>query len=287
MKAIFKKEFRGYFQGIIGWLFLALFLAFAGIYIYVDNILNGYPYFEVVLQPLSMVLAFMIPMVTMRFMAEEKKQKTDQLLLTSGVPAEKIIAGKLLASFALLGIAMAVLCPVPLGLALFGKINFITAYGAIFAFFLMGCAYLTIGAFVSCTTEHQILAAILSYALIFFTLLSEGIGSLFETDSTTAFVTFFILILAGVFGIHMLLRNKWITGVAALVAEGGLILVKIIKPALLEGKVAELFGAFALTGKMNNFILGVFDLGGAVYYLSIIVLFYFLSVQVVKNSGRN
>ncbi len=287
MKAIFKKELRGYFQGIIGWFFLFFFLIITGIYIYVDNILGGYPNFEVVLEPVSLVLCFMVPMVTMRFMAEENKQKTDQLLLTSGVSVERIVLGKLLAACALLAIALLFCCIVPPVLSVFGKVNFATAYGGILGFFLMGCAYISLGAFISCTTEHQILAAIVTYGVIFFTWLAQGVGTLFETDAHTAYVVIAILLLLVVLAVHMLMKNSLITGITALLTEGTLIGINILKPALLEGRLADVFGAFSVIGKMDNFLLGVFDLSAVVYYLTIIALFYFLSVQAIKKRRWN
>jgi ABC-2 type transport system permease protein len=287
MKAIYKKELRGYFQGIIGWLFLFFFLLLTGIYVYVDNILGGYPYFEVVLDPMAMIFAFIVPMITMRLMAEEKKQKTDQLLLTSGVPVEKIIGGKLLAALTLFGIALAACCLIPLVLSMYGNVNYATAYSSILAFFLMGSTYIAIGTFVSCTTEHQILAAIITYGAIFFTMLAPGIGGVFETDSKTAYVVFAILGIVLISVIYMLMKNTLITVIFAVITEGPLICVKLIKPSLLEGRVADLFSAFGISSKQSDFINGVFNLSTVIYYLSIAALFYFLSVQAVKKRRWN
>ncbi len=287
MKAIYKKEFRNYFQSIIGWLFLFFFFGITGVYIYVDNILGGYPNFEVVLEPVGLVFCFIVPMITMRFMAEERKQKTDQLLLTSGVSVEKIILGKLLAGFSLLGIAMAGCCIVPLMLSFFGNVNFASAYSGILGFFLMGCAYISIGAFISCTTEHQVLAAIITYGVIFFTWIAEGVGSLFETDSNTAYVLISVLILLLAAVVHMLMKNFLITLVFAVITEGPLIAVKFIKPELLEGKAADVFGAFSLIGRIHNFLQGIFDLSAVVYFLTVTLLFGFLAVQAVKKRRWN
>ncbi len=287
MKAIYKKELRGYFQSIIGWLFLFFFLLLTGIYVFVDNILGGYPYFEVVLDPMAMVFAFIVPMITMRQMAEERKQKTDQLLLTSGVSIEKIIGGKLLAAITLFAVPIAAWCIVPLALSAYGNVNFASAYSAILAFFLMGCTYIAIGTFVSCTTEHQILAAIITYGAIFFTMLAPGIGGLFENDSKTAYIVFALLGIVLISVIYMLLKNTLITVIFAVLTEGPLICVKFIKPSLLDGRVAKLFSAFGISSKQSDFINGVFNLSTVIYYLSIVALFYFLSVQAVKKRRWN
>ena len=287
MKAIYKKELRSYFHGIIGWLFLFFFFGITAVYVYVDNILGGYPNFEVVLEPVALVYCFVVPMITMRFMAEENKQKTDQLLLTSGVSVEKIVAGKLLAAFTLPSIAVLVCCFIPLLLSLFGKVNMASSYSGILGFLLMACAYIAIGAFISCTTEHQIPAAIITYGAIFFTWLAQGIGGLFETDSRTAYVTFAVMMLIVIFLIHHFMHNTVVTAVFAVVTEVPLMLVRFIKPTLLEGKVADVFGYFSMIGRLDNFLRGVFDVSALVYYLTIIALFYYLAVRAIKKRRWN
>ena len=91
MLAIYKKEMRAYFNSIIGWLFGAFFLVFTGIYYYLYNLYYGYTNFGYSLSSISLIFILLVPMVTMRMVAEENKQKTDQLLLTSPVSVEKII----------------------------------------------------------------------------------------------------------------------------------------------------------------------------------------------------
>ena len=85
MLAIYKKELRAYFTSVIGWMFLAFFLAFVGLYVFLYNFLKGEAFIGYALAQVSLIFALLVPMVTMRSMAEEKKQKTDQLLLTSPV----------------------------------------------------------------------------------------------------------------------------------------------------------------------------------------------------------
>ena len=125
MQAIYKKELRAYFNGIIGWLFIAFFLVFVGIYFFLYNLYSGYSDFGYTLSSITIVFIFLIPMVTMRLMAEEKKQKTDQLLLTAPVSVEQIILGKYLATVTLFAIVMAICCIYPIIMSFFGDVNMV------------------------------------------------------------------------------------------------------------------------------------------------------------------
>ena len=97
MLAIFKREFKSYFQNVIGWLFVAALLAVYGLYFYVYNLKNGYPYISYDLKGIGFIMMIAVPILTMRSLSDEKKTKTDQLMLTSPVSVGRIVAGKYLA----------------------------------------------------------------------------------------------------------------------------------------------------------------------------------------------
>ena len=155
MLAIYKRELKSYFTSMIGFVFMGFFLAIMGIYTVVYNLVNAYSNFEYVLDSLSFVLIIIIPIITMRVIAEEKKQKTEQLLYTSPVSVEKIIIGKYLAVLTLFLIPMVITLFYPLILCQFGTINFATAYGGILGFSLMGATYIALGVFISSLTERS------------------------------------------------------------------------------------------------------------------------------------
>ena len=142
MLAIFKKELKSYFHSMIGYVFMAFFLVVIGIYMFVYNFTYQVANFEYVLNSVTFVFIVLIPILTMRLMAEEKKQKTDQLLFTSGVSMAKIVLAKFFAVLALFGITMFVVCIYPLILNIFGDVPFGTGYASIFGFFIMGAAFI-------------------------------------------------------------------------------------------------------------------------------------------------
>ena len=96
MFAVLKREFRSYFQNVVGWLFVAVLMALFGLYFYVYNLRQGYPYLYYTLSAITIIFMIAVPILTMRSFAEDRKNKTDQLMLTAPVPVAKIVLGKYL-----------------------------------------------------------------------------------------------------------------------------------------------------------------------------------------------
>ena len=182
MLAIYKKELHSYFTSVLGWVFIAFFLVMTGLYFVLYNLING-----IINDGIQMIFVFLlVPVLTMRSVAEENRQKTDQLLYTAPISITKIIAGKYLALITLLAAAMAIVCTYPLLFNnLIGKaasngetVDFAVAYGSTFGFFLLGAAYIAIGLFISSMTESQVIAAVASGIIMIFTYLMSGIAGL-------------------------------------------------------------------------------------------------------------
>ncbi|MBO5354093.1 MAG: ABC transporter permease [Lachnospiraceae bacterium] len=287
MLAVYKKELRAYFNSIIGWPFLAFFLAFIGIYFFVNNLFYGYTHFGYALYSVILIFILLVPMVTMRIMAEENKQKTDQLLFTSPVSVEKIILGKYFAVVTLFAIVVLVTCTYPLIMAAFGEVNFGMNYAAIFGFFLLGCAYLAIGTFISALTESQAFAAIVTFIVVLFTYLMDGIASLFSTSARTAWLVFAFLLLLVAVLTWLLMKSKLVTGMFLVISQGALAAVYFMKPTIFDGAVVEVFGWFSVVARFDDFVSGIFNVSSVVYYLSIVVLFIFLTVQAIKKRRWN
>ena len=285
MLAIYKKELRAYFNGMTGWLFLFFFFLVVAIYSYVYNVMSRFPEFEYVLYSISLMFTLLTPMVTMRVLAEEAKQKTDQLLLTSGVSAEKIVTAKFLATGTLLVIAMAISSVYPLVLSLFGNVNFKTAYSAIIGFMFMGFAYFSIGIFISSITESQALAAIATFVVTLLTWLSSSLAGLFDASARTAWTVFAVILLIVSILVQLLVKKVLVTAIFTVLTQGALALVFFLKPALFEGSVSAVFDWLSVAKRFDNFNYGIFDVTALVYYACIVLLFWFLTVRSVKQKG--
>lgn len=284
MSAIYKKELKSYFTNMIGFVFIAFFLAIIGIYTVVYNFLNGYSNFEYVLNSILFLFVILVPIITMRVMAEEKKQKTDQLLFTSPVSIEKIVIGKYLAVLTLFLITMGITLTYPLILRQFGTVNMALAYGGILGFTLLGAAYIAVGVFISSLTESQVIAAVISFLTMLLMNLMAGIGSLLPTSGISNFLIISILVLVVVLISYFTLHNVIIPIVAAIIGEGILTGIYFWKSDLFEGLAANILNWFSVTERYNNFSLGILDGSALFYYLSVIGIFLFLTIQLTKNS---
>ena len=157
MTAIFKRELKSYLTSMVGYLFIFFVLVLTGIYFSAYQLSGGYSKFETTLSALTFVFLIGVPILSMRVLAEERKQKTDQLLLTAPVSVWDIVFGKYLALVAVFAIPVVIMCVYPLIMSKFGTISYASAYTGILGFFLLGCANLAIGVFMSALTDSQVI----------------------------------------------------------------------------------------------------------------------------------
>ena len=183
MIAILKRELGFYYRNITGWLLAAFLLIFAGIYCMAYN-LSGYSAkFEYVLSAISFIYLIAVPIISMRVLAEEKRQKTDQLLYALPLRLSSVVIGKYLAMLAVLAVPVLILSVYPLILSQFGNVQYAPAYGALLAFYLLGACLLSIGLFVSSVTESQVSAAVITLVSLLLLYFMNGLASYIPTDS--------------------------------------------------------------------------------------------------------
>lgn len=168
MLAVIKKEFKSYFLSPIGYIFIGLFLLMASIFFYVDIILNGVTYFQNMFYSLATLITFITPVLTMRMFAEERKEGTDQLLLTSPRSITSIVLGKFFAAVLVLIVTELLTLIYYAILCYFGKPDIITSALALLGFLLLGMSYISFGMFASSITENQVVAAIITIGFFIF-----------------------------------------------------------------------------------------------------------------------
>lgn len=234
-----------------------------------------------------MVFAVIVPILTMRVIAEERKQKTDQLLYSLPISTTKIIVGKYLALLVLYLIPLAIISTYPLIFSQYGEVYLLTSYGSLIAYFIMGAALIAIGVFVSSLTENQGFAAGIGIAAI---LLNYFSVSLAEYVSATAVGSSIVLfVLAGVLGwiIKHLTRNDNLGYGVGLTLMAAVVAVFWIDSSKLEGLVPEIMKTLSLFDRFETFVNGVFDMTAIVYFVSVIIFFLFLSVQSLEKRRYN
>ena len=220
MLAIYKREVRSYFQSMVGCVFVAFLIAFTGIYFMAYNLTAGYPYFSYTLSGTLIVFIVGIPLITMRSFSEERKNKTDQLLLTAPVKISDIILGKYLALLTIYVIPVLIMCLYPLLLGTHGTVSYAVSYTSILGYFLLGAAYISVGVFVSSITESQVIAAVVGFVILFLCYVESGIANFFPEGAGSSFFAFFIIIALVCLWIGSMIKNPIITGVIAVIGEG-------------------------------------------------------------------
>ena len=284
MRAIFQHELRGAFHGLAAYLFCAFLLVFVGVGAMIYNIQAAVANFEYVLQFVCIGLVVIVPVLTMRSFAEERRQKTDQLLYSLPLGTWDIVAGKYLALVTVFLVPMVFISAYPLLFSLYGEVYLPSAYGSLLAFLLLGAALIAAGIFVSSLTESQGFAAGIAIAAF---LLNYYSVSLAEQVSATALGS---LLALGVTALLLALLIRALTRNAALAwGVGGVcaLAVYLIDAAKLEGLLPTLMEKLSLFERFYPFVNGIFDWTSVVFYGSVIVFVLFLTVMSLEKRRYN
>lgn len=287
MGAIFRHELRNYFHSLTAYVFGAFLLAVIGIGAMFYNLEAAVSNFEFVLSFASIIFVVIVPILTMRTLAEERRQRTDQLLYSLPITTTQVVLGKYLALLVVYLIPLAVISLYPLLFSQFGDVYLPTSYGSLFAFFLMGAALLAVGMFLSSLTDNQGFAAGIGIAAI---LLNYYSVSLAEYTSSTAMgsliALYVIALLLGVV-IRGLTRNENLAYGVTLVLIAALSVAYFVNSSAFEGLLPDIMTKLSLFRQFNSFVNGAFDLTAIVYYVSVMGFFLFLSVQSLEKRRYN
>lgn len=231
MFAIYKREMLSYFRSPLGYTFMAIFLCLSGVLFSTATLQKGTEsdatyYFVYLLISFIIVL----PLLTMKLFSEERKTKTEQLLLTSPVTLTGMVLGKFLAAYTMFLLTFAVSSLSFISLYLYGSPNTAFLLGNTIGILLLGGACIAIGVFVSSLTENQLIAAIGSMAILFAFVMVSSISSY--------------------------INSAWVRTVLSWVS---------------------------IMDRYNNFGNGIFDFSALLYYLSLTVVFLFLTVRVFEK----
>lgn len=283
MTAIYKKELKSYFINMSGYVFMAFLLLFAGIYVTAVNLKSAYASFEYALSSMTVVFLFIIPILTMRSLAEERHSRTDQLLYSLPLKVSDIVIGKYLAMLTVLLIPTAIMSVYPIILSVFGTVHYAACYGAILAFFLLGAALIAICMFMSALTESQIIAAVLSFGVLLVAYLMNGLAALIPSTAIASFLCLLVVSVIFAVIVWVLTKNSLIAILAAAICVVPLSVAYSVNRGMFEGLFSELLQTLSVFDRFNNFVYGIFDVTALIYYLSIIVFFLFLSIQSVEK----
>lgn len=287
MTAIFLREFKDYFNSMLGWVLTGVMLLFGGLYFTAVNLQGGYTDLSYTLYSFIIVLLIFVPLLCMRSFAEEKRSRTDQLLLTSPVSIPGIVMGKYLSLLAMFAVPLGVYALYPLLMKALGAANFAASYSGLLAYFFLGAALIAVCMYLSTLTENQIVAALSGFGVLLVCYLMPAIQTLFTAGSSLALVVFAIILGAASLIIGLRSRSLVLGGGVFAVGCIALAVLFSVRSAALTTAFSAVLGALALFEPFLNFVNGLFDVTALVYYAGVAGLFLFLTGQALEKRRWN
>jgi len=230
MFAIYKREVTSYFTTPIGYVFMAVFLAVSGFLFSLTTLQSQTSDVSSYFQFLMFAYVVVIPLLTMKSFSEERRTRTEQLLLTAPVSLTGIVLAKFFAALTMFVSTLLLSCVYFYPLSLYGEVNWPRVWGSLFAMLLIGMTFIAIGLFVSSLTENQFTASLGTIGILLFLMILAMVNSLIDSYVIRSVLS-------------------WVS----------------------------------IYSRYANFTYGIFDFGAVVYYISICVVFLFLSVRVFEK----
>lgn len=283
MTAIYRRELGSYFHGMTAYVFIAFLLVFAGIYTMIYNLNAGYPNFEYVLQAMSIIFLIAIPVLSMRVVAEERRQKTDQLLYALPLGMTRVVLGKYLAMLTVVAIPCVIMGLYPLLLSTFGSVFLPTAYGTLVGFFLLSATLSAIGLFISSLTENQAVAAGLCFGVMLLLFFMADLSDLVPDSTGASLAALLVTVLAVAGLVRLFTRSTPAALMVAIAGEAGLFVAYLTASDSFSGLFGKLADGLSVFERFYAFVDGVFDLTAVLYFLSVIAVALFLAVQSMEK----
>ncbi len=290
MLAVYKRELKAYMSNVYGWLFMAVLLLFVGVSMFIHNLYLGLPNIEYALLwsdytdyswiSGEMALLVLVPVLCMRSMAEDRRNKTDMFYLSLPMSTSSMVLGKYLALLTVFAIPCAVICLYPLGLGLFGKVNFLSSYVCILFFFLLGAALIAVCQFLSALTDNLVVAAVLGVvacAMLFFLPILSFVLPGTALASFIGLIVMSLMVAGIAFLVTRSINVTTIVGAALIIPLSVLYMIFGKAFAGLLPDVVEFLAPFSHMESVG--LMGLMDLRSLILLLSYPVFFVFLTVQ--------
>ena len=287
MTAVLRHELRLMFTGLTAYVYGAFTLIFIAVYMMYYNLTAGYANYEFALAGASFAFIITIPILTMRIIAEEKKQKTDQLLYSLPISTVQIVVGKFLAVFITSVLPVCIAAVYPVILKNYGNLYLPTSYGAIFGYIMTAAALLSMGIFISSITESQPMAAGICFAVM---VVNYYMVTLAEYATSSAYGSLLALVVLEVviaFLIRHMTRNDILAQGFGFTAAAATIGLYFYHSEWFEGLFPKILENLSVYERFYEFVDGVFDYTHVVYFISVIVFFLFLTVQSLEKRRYN
>jgi ABC-2 type transport system permease protein len=266
---------------------MGLFLLISGFFFTYGNILSGSSYFTGFLGGVQFIYLFAIPLLTMRLMSEERRQRTDQLLLTAPVSTAEIVLGKYLAAFSVFLITLLVTVGYAVVIGVLGDLAVWETFASYVGFVFMGACYIVVGLFVSASTENQITAALVSFFALLFIWLMDAVGQAVPGDALSGALFAAVLAAGLAFYLYLSARNIPVAVAAAFLGLAAVVAVYLLNPGAFMGFIRSVLQWFSVNKRYESFSMGILKVESLVYYASFTAVFLFLTVRMVEKRRWN
>jgi ABC-2 type transport system permease protein len=285
MLAVFRRELRAYFVSPIGFVFVGFFMLIAGVFFAISNLLSGNPTFTGVLSSLTFIFLFLVPILTMRLISEETRQKTDQLLITSPLSITGIVLGKYLAAVGVFVITLLITALFPVIMSFFALLGlgWWEILGGYIGFLLMGCAFISIGLFFSSLTDNQLIAAVETFAALLLIWILDFVAQSVPSDPVSGLVFLALLGLGLVALVFFSTRNTALAVATFVLAAAAVVLLFVFSRTFFTGLISKILTWFSLVKRYSDFGLGILSLSPIVYYISFSGAFVFLTIRMIEK----
>lgn len=279
MKAIFRHELSSYFTNMTGYVFAAFLLLFTGIFTMVYNINYAVSNFEYVLGNIAFIFLVIVPILTMRSIAEERKQNTAQLLYSLPITMTEVVLGKYAAMLCVFVVPMTVICIYPFILSFFGNVYLPAALGSITGFFMLGATLLSIGIFVSSLTESQTIAAGICFAVMLINYYLYDLAGFVSSAAIASLIAFTVVVVLITLILRSMTNNNIFAAGIGMLLEIIMLAFYLTDQTAFEGLFAQIIRNLSLFERFYIFVDGIFDITGIVYFITVSGIFLFLTVQ--------
>ena len=283
MISIIKKELLGYFTNMTGYVFLALLTLVTGIFFVQYNVISGAADFSYAIFATIIAFLLIIPILTMRLFSEESRQKTDQLLFTSGVSVTKVVYGKFISAVLLFLAGVAIITTFPLLISPYGETmtaKLITGY---IGYILIVSSFIAIGLHVSSRTDNQNIAAVATFGIMFMLFFMDSIVAAMPKDRMSSLVFVFAVIAFIAYFIYMNTKSIMISSAVFAILGVAAYLVFRHNGMLFDALIYRALIKFSLLDRFDDFTIGVVKLDSVIFYLSVIFTFNFLTVNTIEK----
>lgn len=280
MFAVYKREFRAYMSNVYGWLFMAVLLLVVGFMAFLENLMAGQPNIEYALLGGEYVLPLLIPILCMRSMAEDRRNKTDMFYLSLPIKTSAVVLGKYFALLTVFAIPCAVIAVYPLVLGAFGNVNFLGAYASLLLFLLLGAALIAVCQYLSSLTDNLVVAAVLGVLGTLFLFVLPILGYIIPEAAVVSFVGLLVLEIAAAAVVlastRSILASLTVAALMVLPTSVGYIFLADLFVGLLPALLA-------FAGPFSHFenaaAVSIFSIPSLVLLLSYALFFVFLTVR--------